>query len=275
MRHLLAAGFVAPSVIASSIALVALTASTAADAADMPVKYKAPPPVVLSWTGCYLGAHVGGGWIRDEETNVGTINGANFPFGTVRVNTGSGVIGGLQAGCNYQFAPAWLVGVEGEFAWTGIRDTSTAFGVINPAVVNAAEAKVKWLSDVAARVGFIAGDRFLVYGKGGAAWIRDDGSSITTDAAGAVLDIITRSSTRFGFVVGVGGEYMFAPNWTAKIEYDYFDFGKQTLSSFVAFGANAPAVTGVSLLRDHDTQVHTLKVGINYLFGAAPVVARY
>jgi hypothetical protein len=56
---------------------------------------------------------------------------------------------------------------------------------------------------------------------------------------------------------------------------NYFDFGKQTLSSFVAFGAAAPVVTGVTLLRDHHTQVHTLKVGINYLFGPAPVVAKY
>jgi len=56
---------------------------------------------------------------------------------------------------------------------------------------------------------------------------------------------------------------------------NYFDFGKQTLSSFVAFGAGAPVVTGVTLLRDHHTQVHTLKVGINYLFGPAPVVAKY
>jgi outer membrane immunogenic protein len=275
MRHLLAPTFRTRAFIASSVALVALAASTAADAADMPVKYKAPPPVVLSWTGCYVGAHVGGGWIRDEETNVGTINSANFPFGTVRVNSGSGAIGGVQAGCNYQVVPAWLVGVEGDFAWTGIRETSDTFGVVNPAVVNHVDAKVKWLSDIALRVGFIAGERLLIYGKGGAAWMRDDGTSVTTGAGGVVDTIVTRSSTRLGFMVGVGGEYMFAPNWTAKIEYDYFDFGKQTLSSFVAFGANAPVVTGVTLLRDHDTQVHTLKVGINYLFGAAPVVARY
>ena len=40
-----------------------LAASLSAQAADMPL-YKAPPPapVPFSWTGFYIGAHVGGGW---------------------------------------------------------------------------------------------------------------------------------------------------------------------------------------------------------------------
>jgi outer membrane immunogenic protein len=36
-------------------------------AADMPIATKAPMlPPIFSWTGCYLGAHVGGGWARKD-----------------------------------------------------------------------------------------------------------------------------------------------------------------------------------------------------------------
>ena len=44
------------------IALAALLAAPSAMAADLKAPlYKAPPPIVAySWTGCYVGGHVGG-----------------------------------------------------------------------------------------------------------------------------------------------------------------------------------------------------------------------
>jgi outer membrane immunogenic protein len=261
--------------LAASIAAAAMIAGPAV-AADLPLKalpYKAPPPPVYTWTGCYLGGHVGGGWVRDNETNVGTINGANFPFGTTRSNDGSGVIGGVQGGCNYQFAPVWLVGFEGDFTWANINATSDTSGVLNPAVVNRVSDNYRWLSDITARFGFIAADSLLLYVKGGAAWVHNDGGSVTTNATGVVTDIISGSDTRVGWLIGAGGEWRVAPNWTVKLEYNYMEF-RQTTSSFVDLGADAPVLTGVTLLRDHDTQIQTVKVGVNYLFGG-PVVARY
>jgi outer membrane immunogenic protein len=260
----------------AGITLVTVGLAGSALGADMPVKaplYKAPPPPVYTWTGCYVGGHVGGGWVRDDETNAGAINSANFPFGTTRTNDGSGVIGGVQGGCNYQFAPVWLVGFEGDFTWANIKATSDTAGLVNPTVVNHVNENYRWLSDITARFGFIAADSLLVYVKGGVAWVHQDGGSNTTNAAGAVLDVISGSATRAGWLIGGGGEFRIAPNWSVKVEYNFIDF-KQTLGSTVDFGANAPVSTGVTLLREHDTRVQTLKVGINYLFGG-PVVARY
>ena len=51
------------------LAIVAIAGLAApAMAADMPVKYKAPPPppVYFSWTGCYVGGHIGGLWVKKE-----------------------------------------------------------------------------------------------------------------------------------------------------------------------------------------------------------------
>ncbi len=50
-------------------ALAALVAGGAANAADMPV-YKAAHVEVFSWTGCYIGGHVGYGWKKEQRTTV-------------------------------------------------------------------------------------------------------------------------------------------------------------------------------------------------------------
>jgi outer membrane immunogenic protein len=266
------AGATMKKLLLTSAALAALMGPvTAADLAG-PV-YRRPLVVaapVYSWTGCYVGGHVGDSWFHDDETNVGAINGANFPVGTVHTYNGNGFTGGVQAGCNYQFAPAWVAGVEGDFSWGDVHGTSDVQGVINPTVVNHAQENFRWLSDVTARLGFLATNRLLLYVKGGAAWTHSDGNSITTNAAGTTLDIVTGSDTRLGWIVAGGAEYRFAPNWSVKLEYDYIDLGTQTLSGFVNFGATAPVLTGVTLLRDHTTNVQTVKVGINYLFGGVP-----
>ena len=59
--------------------------------------------------------------------------------------------------------------------------------------------------------------------------------------------------------------YMFAPNWSAKAEYQYYDFGKTTFT--------APAnIVGNSFRNDE----HTVKVGVNYRFGwGGPGPSRY
>jgi outer membrane immunogenic protein len=49
---------------------------------------------------------------------------------------------------------------------------------------------------------------------------------------------------------------MFAPNWSAKAEYQYYDFGKTTFTS--------PAALAGAGFRNDD---HTVKVGVNYRFG--------
>ena len=87
-------------------ALLALGLSVSAKAADMPVKYVAPAPV-FTWTGCYVGAHVGYAWGTSKQEYTGTRAGvpdAFLPVGfdlTGNYNT-NGVVGGGQGGCNYQ-----------------------------------------------------------------------------------------------------------------------------------------------------------------------------
>lgn len=223
----------------TSIALLAaaslLAITQVASAADMsrPV-YKAPPPAapVWSWTGFYIGAHLGGSW-SDETVTAGG-------FGVGGLDP-SGFIGGGQIGYNWQFHPNWVVGIEGDISATN-SDASRTVGALT------ASADHNWYATLAGRLGYTAGP-WMIYGKGGGAWMDADYRATVGGATTSVSD------TRSGWMVGVGLEWMFTPNWTAKVEYNYLDFGSNT------YTFAAPAV-GAAI----DSQVNLLKVGVNYKF---------
>ena len=60
-------------------ALLALGLSVPAKAADMPVKYVAPAPV-FTWTGCYVGVHIGYKWGKSKQDYGGLVNGVPNNF---------------------------------------------------------------------------------------------------------------------------------------------------------------------------------------------------
>src|SRR5262249_5566692 len=109
----------ASSALTTSIAFI----SGSALAADMPVKAPVKAPVVaapFSWSGCYIGGNVGGAWAHVDQ-----------PVVENQVDQSSGrsssVIAGGQAGCNWQFTPSWVFGVEGDFNWLDLKRSSHTF----------------------------------------------------------------------------------------------------------------------------------------------------
>jgi outer membrane immunogenic protein len=251
-------------------AALALTAFTApAIAADLarPV-YKAPPPpppVYFSWTGCYVGGNVGGLWVNREFTD--RLIGSPF-FGETFTSNTSSLIGGVQAGCNYQFAGGWVVGIQGDYDWSGNNDGTNVlfFDSISGSF------NTKNLASVTGRVGYAFWDRFLGYVKGGAAWEQDNFTLLFPTGAVATLS----SNTRNGWTVGVGGEYAFT-NWlTGFAEYDFYGFGTGSDNLFcgpvacvVRFGNTFPI--------DRKETKSVFKVGLNILWGpgGGPLMARY
>src|SRR5262249_59564499 len=100
----------------SGAAFAALAAGPAL-AADLSVPmYKAPPlppAPMFSWSGCYVGGTVGGGYAWTENTNtVNTTAFGDFLPGQGYANHTSGWAGGGQIGCNYQIS-RWVIGVDG------------------------------------------------------------------------------------------------------------------------------------------------------------------
>jgi outer membrane immunogenic protein len=243
----------------ASAALAVLAAP--AMAADLSVPrptYKAPPPpppVYWSWTGCYVGGHFGGMWVsKDWE-----VRDPLSPFfgQSDGGHDADGFLGGVQAGCDYQFAGGFVIGVAADYAWTdanGSHGSPLFFGFTN-------STDVKSLASVTGRIGY-AWDRFLGYVKGGGAWERDD----YTYSNGIIVG--SASETRSGWTVGVGGEFAFTNFLSGFVEYNYYDFGTSDLTFVDNIGT---FIYGI------DETKSVVKAGINLRFGGwgAPVTARY
>ncbi len=229
----------------------ALLASTASFAADLPARTYTKAPVyaapIYNWTGIYVGAHIGAAFGGDNSftTNDPTLAGSKRD---------AAFLGGGQIGADYQFAPNWLVGIEGQISALSNSDRNFTSGV------NSFRDRSDWLASVTGRLGYTWGPG-LIYAKGGVAFRDDSGLSATAGFLPAVTD---RNST--GYTVGGGLEYMFAPAWSAKVEYQYYNFDTTNVA-YTNAGARALSYTD---------DLHTVKVGVNYRFNwGGPVVAKY
>ena len=251
-----------------SVALLALAAAGPAAAADMRVKapvYKAPTAMVAAhnWTGFYIGGHLGYAQSRLRISE-------NDPDGDedeVTTDRADGYIAGGQLGFNWQFGQ-WVIGLEGDLGYLGLENRAlfTAPGATAPDDEFAT--RFALYGTATGRLGFSI-DRLLAYAKGGFAFARIRHSVIDFEDA----ESFEFRATRTGWTAGGGFEYAFTPNWSAKLEYLYMDFGDEA-------GQN-PFETSESII--FDNRVHTVKLGVNYRFGdfgkspvgKGPVVTRY
>jgi outer membrane immunogenic protein len=278
----------------AALAAVALAGFTsAASAADLPRKAPviAPPPVVFSWTGFYIGANIGGsiGW---DSTDSVVLLSANAPSaGTTNPissqsykHSPAGVLGGGQIGYNWQTGN-WVLGVEGDWDWANQRDTVSTDNFIASTIVVAParlsysdEQKIKWLATARARLGW-ARDTWLWYVTGGAAWgevesnytfqvtgLNAGGATVFATAPAAANSSTTKGGWTVGGVVETSLAWMGVPgnNWSAKLEYLYVDLGTVTNTFTVPLTATPAAFytfASSSHIRDN-----IIRVGLNYRF---------
>jgi outer membrane immunogenic protein len=199
-----------------AVALMAAGWTVSAQAADLPYGSHAPytvnPPLIYSWAGPYLGANLGWSWGSVE-------NNPTKP---------SGFAGGVQAGFNWQTGP-WVFGIEGDIQATGAEDTFAPWKFSNP-----------WFGTVRGRAGY-AFSNILFYGTGGLAFGELRGETFG----------LSESHTNAGWTAGVGAEFGFAQNWSAKIEWLYVDLANDNFT-----------ITGVS----NGHRFGLVRAGVNYHF---------
>ena len=220
----------------TSVAVVALV--TTAQGADLPRKAPVMTTTVApiyNWTGFYIGAHVGGAF-WDDWTVVG---------GTGGSNDASWIAGG-QVGFDFQFANSWVIGFEANYSFT---DSDTTVTFAGPLTLTQ---ETRGLFSATGRFGFTWGPG-LIYAKGGYA-VRDSDTTFVSAVAPVAFTFANDSDD--GYTIGGGLEYMFAPNWSGKIEYQYYDFDSTTFAT--------PAV--LLAAGSFDQQIHTIKLGLNYRF---------
>jgi outer membrane immunogenic protein len=272
--------------IAAAATAISLAAAPAF-AADLPMK-AAPyvPPPVWTWTGFYIGGFVGAGWGETESAvtsinvspPIGTVFTGNVPFNQ---NSRSGVLGGGQAGYNWQTGLI-VLGVEADIAGLDVKGTDPC------ALISALTCTTQshWLATVSGRLGAVILDRGLIYVKGGGAWM-NSGHSVNFPVIGGAAfpfngaSLTSANSTTSGWLLGFGTEWMITRNWTAFIEYDYMDFRDNfggNNGNNVNFLIN-PALTtpfAVNVNANIKQTLSVAKVGVNYKFDwGSGVVAKY
>jgi len=215
--------------------VLALAVSAGLAPAAMPAdlgggRIKADPIAVaapsFSWSGLYIGAHVGYGWTNVDWQEVPAFSGNH---------DGEGWLFGGQVGYNWQNG-RWVFGVEADATSSWIEGAKTC-----------CEHNVNWLYSVRGRAGITGQDnRMLYYVTAGGAW-----ADIDYGAGGKRF-----SDTQFGWVVGGGIERAFTPNLTARVEYLYYAFDDVTAPAG-ALGAGATSL---------EPSMHTVRFGLNLKF---------
>jgi outer membrane immunogenic protein len=224
----------------AALAGALLTAGVAgASAADLNHYTPAPAPanivaMAFNWTGAYVGANIGANWATVSNPN----------------GTSSALAGGLQAGYLWQ-AGQFVYGIEGDVDYNGNRRT-TAFA-IGANTYNDRE-KLDWSFGVRGRLGY-AFDRVLPFVSAGITFANLN-SRVTNTTAGAGFGVTdSKTNLRTGVQVGGGLEYAFTNNITARGEYIYSYYGRNT----VGYDNNGFALR-------HTVSDNALRFSINYKF---------
>jgi len=261
-----------------SFAIYTLAVSTvSACAADLPPYTKAPLAVAAAydWSGFYIGANGGGAWGSNcWSLEPLTLNNPNlFPLvfaGSEGCHTASGATAGGQIGYRWQRA-AWVFGVEAQGNWADLSGSNPS-QIIPLFSGFANRTKIDAIGLFTGQVGY-AWNSFLLYVKGGAALTHDQYDSFLTAPigplpAGFVAD--QGGETRWGGVVGIGGEYALTGNWSLALEYDHLFMG----NGDVAMTYNPAFIAALNHNENIHQDVDMVTARINYRFGG-PVIAKY
>ncbi len=254
----------------SVLGFLAGTAATAllisaASAADLPIQ--APPPApyiapvpVFTWTGFYVGANAGWGWLQNNNNNNGIFvpagtfappfAGVSGVLGTGGNNDDNGFVVGGQVGFNYQIG-AFVVGAEADLQWADFNvENNIVFVPANfpPTFVQANfnNDDLEWFGTVRARAG-VAFGQALIYATGGFAysdnntgWVAGGGvewalptgllgsSAATIGLEGLWVSLERDNNNNGGFIgtyvpaPGAGPVPVFAPTTNNNDENEFF-----------------------------------------------------
>lgn len=189
----------------------------------------APPPLAYRWSGCYGGLNAGGVWSPGIDS--------------------FGFTGGGQLGCNWQWDRA-VWGGEADLQYTGLDGSRDVFG---PSASAHEDFRSRWLATFRGRIGWLVVPNMNFYATGGLAL-----ANVNTDSSvnfNGTINNGSDSTTHAGWALGAGLEWMFAPQWSAKVEYLYVDLGHAT---------NPLPISN----NDLSLTENIFRIGINYHFYA-------
>jgi outer membrane immunogenic protein len=120
----------------------------------------------------------------------------------------------------------------------------------------------RWLTTATGKLGY-AWDRVLLYGKGGGAWVGQNSSSLSINGVPASFTS-SNSSNNIGWTAGLGVEWAFWNNWSARAEWDIVGLQNQ---SFTVGGVPATGSFAGDVISVNNRYINMVTAGVNYKFG--------
>lgn len=206
-----------------------------------------------NWAGPYVGAHVGYGWNHTDYTSALYLP---SPYGTQTGPSGSieqsGLLGGVQAGYDFQAGQVVLGGVI-DISGANVTGSAIPDPQNDPDKNSVLTSTMDWLSTVRGRVGYAFGN-YLIYATGGLAMAHATAHD-TKIEPGLGFNDGGGDTTYFGATGGVGGEVMVGNGLSLFAQYLYvgLNTGSITFSPAPLVGTNT-------------TSVNLVEVGLNKKF---------
>jgi outer membrane immunogenic protein len=250
-------------------AAIAVAAVGTAGAADLPPApaYKAPiaaPPIAPSWTGCWVSGGLGYGMYRTEQTQESN---PGYVAVTQTIDSGgSGWLGRLGVGCDYQVSPSFVIGAFGDYDFMNIH------GTLNPgALIVAGDMNESAAGSAGLRLGYLPWPNLMTYVDGGWTETKFDQVNLTGLILGTTLSATLPSNTYSGWFIGGGTEYRlpWASGLFWRTEYRYASYQAADL---VVFTGGAPSTSAEHLQPNVQTVTTSLVWKFNF---GGPVVAKY
>ena len=183
-------------------------------------------------------------------------------------------VGGVHVGYNWQFAPTWVAGIEGDWSWTDAKASFTQSWIntvvgVRPDSRTTLSLKEDWLSTVRARIGY----RYATLPWCISLAVPLGASSTMPPTPTRTLTYVATSQfskTAAGYVLGGGFEYAFWGNWSARAEYLYYHRAPQPRLRLRCTG-NFRLHLPIGLCWSGGTNINSIRAGVSYkFFWAAP-----
>jgi outer membrane immunogenic protein len=229
--------------------------------AGLPVKGIGPSIPLLTWTGPYVGGHLGYG----AAETTGDWDGGSSQDLTKKL---SGIVGGMHAGQNWQ-ANTFVYGWEADLSASGWSKNTLGLEPGGGDTLGALHTKVTALASLRARLGMLFTPSLHGYVTGGLAYAHGEARAhaVSTDGGPLTLDgPQSNKFNRFSYVLGLGAEWKQTPNLSWRLEGLWYPLNAS--KSFTV------GETGTVKLDD----AWVVRFGATYHFdssgwGKAPVVA--
>jgi outer membrane immunogenic protein len=278
--------------------------AVSAYAADLPPGRYTKAPVMAPgnpWSGWYAGLNMG---YVDGSTGINSTASitaaSNFPGNTAAMAAGAtqqlstgqgGFLGGAQVGYNYLISPTLLAGLEADIQGSSLRGNASAASVVTTVggfngddtvtTKIATSRSLDYIGTIRAKIGALVTPSTLLYVTGGLAYGGVKSSTSVTQAfaifgspfpPAANVTSGSFSDTRAGYTIGAGGEWMFLSNWSAKVEYLYYDLGSANYGTGISAFDAGQLSNGFGRIESIATSSHVrfngniVRAGVNYHF---------